>query len=89
MEKTSTGMPCIKVPIWLVTVIIAVAIPLIGFIVYQLQTQATILNTLESHAAAIKELKENIAPVYQVSSMQRQLDRIEDKVDRMIEQKLK
>lgn len=87
MEKTSTGMPCIKVPIWLVTVIIAVAIPLIGFIVYQLQTQATILNTLESHAATIKELKENIAPVYQVSSMQRQLNRIEDKVDRMIENK--
>ena len=87
MEKTSTGISCIKVPIWLVTVVITVAIPFVGFIVYQLQTQATILNTLESHADTIKELKENIAPVYQVSSMQRQLDRIEDKVDRMIENK--
>lgn len=85
MEKNSIGQPCIKVPVWLITVLVAVAIPLSGFTIYQLQTQSRILNTLEYHAEAIQELKATMAPAYQVSIMQKQLNRIEDKVDRIIE----
>lgn len=84
MDKTSSGQPCIRVPVWLLSVLIPVIITIIGYSSYQIKTQSRILSTLEQHTEEIKELKTSRAYNIEVSTMRGQLNRIEDKVDKLM-----
>lgn len=84
MEKQQS----VRIPVWLITLIIPLMGTLGGFLVYQAKQQQNIFNTLQHQAEAIKEIKIDLnekASKSEMIEVRTYMMRIEDKLDRLIE----
>lgn len=78
----------VRIPVWLITLLVPVFVSLSGFSIYQVRTQERILNTLENHSEIIQKLEKTVeekAAKTELLDQKSHLIRIEDKLDRLIE----
>lgn len=79
---------CVRIPVWVVTIIVTLVIALSGFTWSQASTQSRIISTLENQGDKLNKFETSInekASRAEVVETKAHLIRIEDKLDRLIE----
>lgn len=88
MNVVEKDKNCVRIPIWIITLLTPLILSLVGFVMYQTQVQQRILNTLEFHDRKLNIIEAKVelqVSQREVKDLKAYMIRIEDKVDRLIE----
>lgn len=92
MTVKEVGSKCVRIPVWIITLLIPIFFTAIGFTINTAKTQQEIITKLEQAEVNITSLQFQMndkASTNEVHDLKVSLQRMEDKLDRLIERSIK